>query len=142
LDFWIEPEYKGRHIRALVQLSRITARYPDYMRLRGIGIEYGAAAGNGFGEVYRGRLGGQKLAIKVLRVLRRMQDTKSMRSVSSSFVPQQPPLNSCSEILTQGCHMATAFAPERFTILRSLLSGTKSPVDVPINPMGGEWKFG
>ncbi|KIM74323.1 hypothetical protein PILCRDRAFT_706883 [Piloderma croceum F 1598] len=79
LDFWIEPEYKGRHIRALVELSQITAQYPDYMSLRGIGIEYGPAAGNGFGEVYRGRLGGQKLAIKVLRVLRRMKDTKSMQ---------------------------------------------------------------
>jgi hypothetical protein len=69
LDFWVDPAHKSRHVRALVQLSETSARYPDCLTLKGISIEGSPDSGSGLGDVYKGRLGGQEVAVKILREL-------------------------------------------------------------------------
>jgi len=71
LDFWIHPKYQARHVKILVKLSRTSACYPDCLVLKGINITGDPVAQGGFGDVYKGWLGGQDLAIKVLRVKQR-----------------------------------------------------------------------
>ena len=69
LDFWVDPVHKSRHVRALVQLSETSARYPDCLTLKGISIEGSPDSGSGLGDVYKGGLGGQEVAVKILREL-------------------------------------------------------------------------
>jgi hypothetical protein len=82
LDFWIDPEYQTRHFKILVRLCKNSALYPDCLALKGIAVEGDPAAGGGFGDVYKGRLGGQEIAIKVLRVFRQ-KDMDKLRRVKS-----------------------------------------------------------
>ena|ERR1700735_4736928 len=81
LDFWIHPKYKTRHVKTLVKLSKASACYPDCLVLKGIDIQGDRVADGGFGDVYKGRLGDQVLAIKVLRVKQR-PDMVKLRKVS------------------------------------------------------------
>ena len=99
LDFWIDPIYKPRHVEALVQLSEASARYPSCISLKGVGIESGPVSGDGFGDVYRGRLGGQNIALKVLKVSRQ-NDKNNLRQVNLLvYFFKQPQPNSIKETI-------------------------------------------
>jgi hypothetical protein len=69
LDFTIDPPFKHRHTSALIKLSRDSGLYPQCIVLKGIEFigEHAVTAG-GFGEVWKGRLQGQIVAVKVLKV--------------------------------------------------------------------------
>lgn len=81
LDFWTDPEYKPRHIKTLVKLSKNSALFPDCLVLKGIEYEGFPAEGGGFGNVYKGRLGDLTIAVKVLKVYRKM-DLDKLHKVS------------------------------------------------------------
>jgi hypothetical protein len=68
MNFAINPAYKSRHLKALVRLSRASGLYPECLVLKGMDIEGDAVAGGSFGDVHRGHLNGQEIAVKVLRV--------------------------------------------------------------------------
>jgi hypothetical protein len=67
LNFPIDAAYKLRHIETLIRLSRASGLYPECLVLKGINIEGNAVAGGTFGDIYKGHLGGQTIAVKVLR---------------------------------------------------------------------------
>lgn len=56
-------------MKALIKLSRASGLYPECLFLKGIQIAGDSAvAEGGFGDVYKGQLGDQEIAIKVLKV--------------------------------------------------------------------------
>jgi hypothetical protein len=67
LNFPIDAAYKLRHIETLIRLSRASGLYPECLVLKGINIEGNAVAGGTFGDIYKGHLGDQTIAVKVLR---------------------------------------------------------------------------
>jgi hypothetical protein len=68
LDFPMEPQYKSRHVKALLKLSRASGLYPECFTLKNIEMENHPVDNGGYGDVYRGRLHGRKIAVKVLKV--------------------------------------------------------------------------
>ena len=64
----MHPAYKPRHVKTLMRLSRASGLYPECLVLEEMEIEGEAVAGGGFGDVHKGRLRGQVIAVKVLRV--------------------------------------------------------------------------
>ena len=84
LDFWTDPEYKPRHVKTLVKLSKNSALFPDCLVLKDIEYDGFPVEGGGFGDVYKGRLGGLKIAIKVLKVYKKT-DLDKLRKVWLRF---------------------------------------------------------
>ena len=81
----IDSAYKSRHIKALIRLSRASGLYPECLVLQGINIEGDAVAGGGFGDVYKGHLQGQEIAIKILRVYQKSDMDKLLKVIHSSL---------------------------------------------------------
>jgi len=67
LDFYMEPQYKPRHVKALVKLSQASGLYPECLTLKGVEIDALPVDGGSFVDVYRGRLNQTHIAVKVLR---------------------------------------------------------------------------
>ncbi|KIM87637.1 hypothetical protein PILCRDRAFT_815214 [Piloderma croceum F 1598] len=86
LDFWTDPEYKPRHVKTLVKLSKNSALFPDSLVLKGIEYDGFPAEGGGFGNVYKGRLGGLTIAVKVLKVYRKTDLDKLRKQFSNEAV--------------------------------------------------------
>jgi hypothetical protein len=80
-EFWIHPEFKSRHAKTLVKLSRSSTRYPDRLVLKGVEIKGYPVASGGFGDVYKGQLGNHDLAVKVLKVKKR-REIERLRKVN------------------------------------------------------------
>ncbi|KAF7974055.1 hypothetical protein HWV62_13455 [Athelia sp. TMB] len=69
LDYPIEPQFKRRHLHALVKLSELSLRYPECLALKDVTLpDYHIVGGGSFGEVYRGKMAGNDIAVKVLKV--------------------------------------------------------------------------
>ena len=68
LNLAIDSPYRPQNVKALIKLSRASGLYPECLVLKRIDIEGNAVAYGTFGDVYRGRLDGQNVAIKILRV--------------------------------------------------------------------------
>lgn len=81
MDFPFDSTYKPRHVKALIALSRAAGLYPECLVLKGIEIEGDAVAGGGFGDIYKGRLGCQEIAIKVLRIYQKSDMDKLLKAI-------------------------------------------------------------
>jgi hypothetical protein len=68
LDFPIDPVYRPRHVKTLIKLSRACRLYPISLVIKGIEIEAQPIDKGSFGDIYKGRLLGKEIVIKVLRV--------------------------------------------------------------------------
>lgn len=68
LDFYVDPQFKGRHVKALIKLSESSGTFPQCLVLSDVSLEDEPVAGGGFGDVFRGRLRGHEIAVKVLKV--------------------------------------------------------------------------
>jgi hypothetical protein len=79
LDVWIDPEDRPRHVNTLVELCKNSGLYPDCLIFKGIEFEGDPVAGGGFGDVYKGRLRGEDIAIKVLKTFRQTDMDKLRR---------------------------------------------------------------
>jgi hypothetical protein len=64
----------------LVRLSQSFRLYPECLILNGISIEGDSIASGAFGEVYKGRLGQQTIAVKILK-LHSKSDTHTLLKV-------------------------------------------------------------
>lgn len=79
LDIDIHPKYKPRHIKALITLSKQSGLVPDCLILNGVEVEGHAVAAGGFGDVYKGRLKTQEIALKVLKVYQKSDMQKLLK---------------------------------------------------------------
>jgi len=89
LDVAIDPEYKPRHVRALIKLSKASGLFPDCLVLKGIQVDGDPVEGGGFGDVYKGRFGGQVIALKVLKVYQKSDMQKLLKDFSCEAVTWQ-----------------------------------------------------
>jgi hypothetical protein len=64
----MDPQHKPRHVKALHKLSRASGLYPKCFVLQGVEMEPCPVARGGYGDVYKGLLHGQKIAVKALRM--------------------------------------------------------------------------
>ena len=64
----VEPALRRRHVQALIRLSAATGLYPECLVSEGIEINKYAVGGGGFGDVFKGRLQDQAIAVKVFKV--------------------------------------------------------------------------
>jgi hypothetical protein len=58
---------RPRHVKGLFKLSKASGLYPKCLILKAIDLEPHSVALGGFGDVYKGRLHGQVVAVKILR---------------------------------------------------------------------------
>ncbi|KAF7985869.1 hypothetical protein HWV62_43732 [Athelia sp. TMB] len=71
LDYPINDRFKPRHLKALVKLSEHSRRYPECLLLKGITLPLEPADGGSFGDVYKCRMEGNDIAVKVLKVYKK-----------------------------------------------------------------------
>ncbi|KAF7968676.1 hypothetical protein HWV62_29725 [Athelia sp. TMB] len=71
LDYPINDKFKPRHLKALVKLSEHSRRYPECLLLKGITLPLEPADGGSFGDVYKCRMEGNDIAVKVLKVYKK-----------------------------------------------------------------------
>ena len=81
LNFPVDSAYKARHVKALVRLSQSSGLYPECLVLDGINLRGNPVAGGGFGDVWKGDLVGQMIAIKVLKVYDKSDRDKLLKVV-------------------------------------------------------------
>lgn len=86
LDVAIHSEYKPRHVKALIKLSRASGLVPGCLVLKGIEVDGDPVAGGGFGDVYKARFGTQEIALKVLKVYQKSDMLKLHKDFSCEAV--------------------------------------------------------
>ena len=81
MDIDISPEYKHRHMTALIKLSKASGLVPEYLVLNGfeVRVDGDPIASGGFGDVYKGRYRGQEMALKVLKVYQKSDIQKRLK---------------------------------------------------------------
>lgn len=87
LDFPIDPAYKRRHVKALIRLSRASGQYPECLALDDVAMEAYPVAGGSYGDVYKGHLNGQQIALKVLKVYVDQDIVKLLKVMLYPFCP-------------------------------------------------------
>lgn len=75
----VDPAVRRRHVKALIKLSRATGLYPECLVLKGIEIIGDAVGGGGFADIFKGRLQGQEIAVKVLKVYQKSDIEKLLK---------------------------------------------------------------
>jgi hypothetical protein len=68
LNSGVDSEYRPHLIKTLVRLSRLSRLYPECLVLNEIKIEGNSIASGASGDVYKGRIGQQTVAVKMLRI--------------------------------------------------------------------------
>jgi len=86
LDVAVDPACKRRHVKALIRLSGATGLYPECLVLDQIEILGDAVGGGGFADIFKGRLQGQAIAVKVLKVYQKSDIEKLLKEFSSEAV--------------------------------------------------------
>lgn len=66
-------------MKALIGLSKASGLYPECMVLSGVVVKGDAVAAGGFGEVYKGTLRNQVIAVKILKVFQKTDMEKLLR---------------------------------------------------------------
>ena len=75
----VDPECKRRHVKALIRLSGATGLYPECLVLDRIEILGDAVGGGGFADIFKGRLQGQAIAVKMLKVYQKSDIEKLLK---------------------------------------------------------------
>jgi hypothetical protein len=103
----MDAAFKHFHINALLKLSRSSGLYPECMTLRGIKLVGNTAAdGGGYGEIWKGLLNGQEIAIKVLRLFRRSDKHRLLKVDFLGVRHHHQTDNNVLGILFRGCFVA------------------------------------
>jgi hypothetical protein len=79
LDVAVDPALKRRHLKALIRLSGATGLYPECLVLKGIEIIGDAVGGGGFADIFKGRLRGEEIAVKMLKVYQKSDIEKLLK---------------------------------------------------------------
>ena len=82
----MDLRYKPRLVKALLRLSRASGLYPECLALKSIEMEAHPVDRGSYGDVYKGVLHGQKIAVKVLRVYK-TSDLVKLLKVGVEFGP-------------------------------------------------------
>ena len=82
----MDLRYKPRLVKALLRLSRASGLYPKCLALKSIEIEENPVDRGSYGDVYKGVLHGQKIAVKALRVYQ-TSDLVKLLKVGFEFGP-------------------------------------------------------
>lgn len=82
LNIPIDPQYKSRHVKALIKLSKLSGIVPECLVLTGIEVHGDPVAGGGFGDVYKGKYQKQEIALKVLKVYQKSDMEKLLKDFS------------------------------------------------------------
>ena len=76
LDFPLDPQYKPLHVKLLLKLSKVSGLHPECLDLNGVEVEGHPVDRGSYGDVYKGRLHGQVIAVKALRIYQTSNLTK------------------------------------------------------------------
>jgi hypothetical protein len=68
VDIFIDPQFRSRHVNALISLSEYSGIVPECFKLTGIEVDSYPVARSGFRDVYKGKYQKQEIALKVLAV--------------------------------------------------------------------------
>jgi len=79
LDFPLDSLHKPRHVKALLELSRASGRYPECLVLGGVEMGEFPVASGSYGDVYRGRWQNTDVAVKVMKVYQRSDLDKLLK---------------------------------------------------------------
>jgi hypothetical protein len=86
LGFPMNTSLKCFHLGALIKLSRASGLFPECMVLKGIELVGKAAMdGGSYGDIWKGMLGGQGVAVKVLKIYQKSDKEKLLRVSYSSL---------------------------------------------------------
>ena len=64
----MDPAIRPRYTKALLRLTKASGLYPECLVHKGIDIDPYPVAVGSFGDVFRGQLHGQMVAVKIARV--------------------------------------------------------------------------
>ncbi|KAF7983227.1 hypothetical protein HWV62_23518 [Athelia sp. TMB] len=81
LDYPIESGFKPRHIKALIKLSERSGQYPECLLLRDTTLPQYAVAGGSFGDVYKAKLAGNDIAVKVIKIYQKSNMDKVLKAL-------------------------------------------------------------
>ena len=85
LGFPLNASLKCFHLGALIKLSRTSGLFPECMVLKGIELVGKAAMdGGSYGDIWKGMLGSQGVAVKVLKIYQKSDKDKLLRVSYSS----------------------------------------------------------
>jgi len=89
------------------------------MVLKGIGLVGRAAVDfGGYGDIWKGILGGKEIAVKVLRILRKPEKEKFLKvGYLSRIYHHRPTYSQSLGVFIRSCHLATVGSPKRAAIL-------------------------
>jgi len=79
LNFPVNSIHKPHHVKALIKLSRASKLYPECIILKGVNLQGNPVAGGAYGDVYKGHIEGQILAVKVLKVYEMSERDKLLK---------------------------------------------------------------
>ncbi|KAF7974062.1 hypothetical protein HWV62_13469 [Athelia sp. TMB] len=71
LDYYIDPLYKIRHLKALIKLSELSKMFPECLTLKDVKLAPIPIASGSFGEVYQGKMANREIAVKVIKVYKK-----------------------------------------------------------------------
>ena len=75
----VDLAHKHCLVKVLIRLSEATGLYPRCLVLNGIEILGDPVGGGGFADIFKGRLGDQMIAVKMLRVYEKSHMDKLLR---------------------------------------------------------------
>ncbi|KAF9460455.1 kinase-like domain-containing protein [Collybia nuda] len=79
----LDPSFRSPFMNALLRISRKTGLYPEILLQNRVVLEgEDAVAAGQFGDVWKGTYGGQKVAVKVLKLYVQSDITKHLKKVS------------------------------------------------------------
>lgn len=82
LGFPLDASLKRLHTGALIKLSRYSVLYPECLTLTGIQLVGDAPIDVGnYGDIWKGLLSGQVIAVKMLRIYRTVDQDKLLKVV-------------------------------------------------------------
>jgi hypothetical protein len=116
---------KHLHTSALIKLSRASGLYPECMTLRGIELLGDSAIdGGGFGDIWKGLLRGQEIAVKVLRIFRQSDKVQLLKvSLCTRDHDQLPSSWDIPGVYIRGCDLAPTEPSKCSSILRRISLG-------------------
>lgn len=81
----MDPKQKRLHVSSLVRLAKYSGLYPECLRLDGVKMSDRPVAAGSFGDVYKGTLRGQAIAVKMVKLYEKSDVVRLLRVSSSTL---------------------------------------------------------
>lgn len=79
LDYYLDGRYSSKLVRALVKLAKRSGLYPECLKIEGCKVLKTQVAAGSFGDIYKGELEGQAIAVKVVRLFEPSEKKKLLQ---------------------------------------------------------------